>query len=629
MRVAKNADGTTTISGRAIVFDEPSQPLPFVEYIKPQALDGLDFSNLYLLYAHDYNNVLARADAGTLKVQKDAQGLTFTATLPDTTLAHDVRENILAGNVQGCSFGFNLPSDGSGDQWSTASDGTTIHTVTRISEVTELTLTPIPAYSQTSVQVQRDLAEYLRTKGDKEMNSSETQSQSASTASQTSSAASSATSSTSSSEVDFESIISRAITSAVSAATASTATPTSSARAYGDSKAKRRDDDDVDSDDSTDVDESDDTASNSASPASTAAKVQSSADAASSTASTASSSATPTSTSSRALNNVQKEEQREMKQITPTNNEQNLTRDLHDYLSTRNMSTELRDASAGVGLTTGSVLIPHEILTPDHETPQFPRLSQYVSQVSVSTTTGTKPYFDSTSDVLQTKAEFESSKEQLPRQIKSTDWKLQSYAGKYTTSRDLLMDAQYDWIGELRSSLNELRDNTDDALIAQALNTNPGHTKTATDALADIKTALNVNLKPNDSMNAQIIMTQSAYDALDQIKDGFGRGMLQPDPTAATSGRLFGKTVIVVADELLGKKAGDMVVAVAPLKKVITKFFNGQISGQFLDNFDVFDVVLGIFVREDVKNVRPDLVTILTLTSKSVSASDPNTPKAK
>ena len=616
--MSKNSDGTTTISGRAIVFNEPSQPLPFIEYIKPQALDGLDFSNLYLLYAHDYNNVLARADAGTLKVQKDDQGLTFTATLPDTTLAHDVRENILAGNVQGCSFGFNLPADGSGEQWSTASDGTTIHTVTRISEVTELTLTPIPAYSQTSVQVQRDLAEYLRTKGDNKMNSSETQSQ-------TSSAASSATSSATSSEVDFESIISRAVASAVSAATASTASPASSARSCGNDSAKRRDDDDVDSDDSTDVDESDDTASNSASPASTAAKVQSSADAASSTSSTVSSSATPTSTSSRAINNTQKEEQREMKQITPTNNEQNLTRDLHDYLATRNMSTELRDATAGVGLTTGSVLIPHEILTPDHETPQFPRLSQYVNQVSVSTTTGTKPYFDNTNDVLQTKAEFESSKEHLPREIKSTDWKLQSYAGKYTTSRDLLMDAQYDWIGELRSSLNELRDNTDDALIAQALNTNPGHTKTATDALADIKTALNVNLKPNDSANAQIVLTQSAFDALDQIKDGFGRPMLQPDPTNATSGRLFGKTVIVVADELLGKKAGDMVVAVAPLKKVITKFFNGEISGQFLDNFDVFDVVLGIFVREDVKNVRPDLVTILTLTSKSVSASDPKT----
>lgn len=626
MRVAKNNDGTTTVSGRAIVFNEPSQPLPFVEYIKPQALDGLDFSKLYLLYAHDYNNVLSRADAGTLTVNKDEKGLTFTATLPDTTLGHDVRENILAGNVQGCSFGFNLPEDGSGEEWSTASDGTTIHTVTRISEITELTLTPIPAYSQTSVQVQRDLAKYLREKGANNMDSSETKSQAPSSASTASSSASSATSSasTASSATDIEAIISRAVASAVSAVR-SCASPASEKKRCGDG-------DDVDlRDDDTDVDETDDTSSASASPASTASDAPSSASNASSagTISPASSSETPASSASSREINTQKEEKRDMKTITPTNNEQNLTRDLHDYLATRNMSTELRDASAGVGLTTGSVLIPHEILTPDHETPQFPRLSQYVDQVSVSTTTGTKPYFDNTNDVLQTKAEFESSKEQLPREIKSTDWKLQSYAGKYTTSRDLLMDAQYDWISELRSSLTELRDNTDDALIAGALTANPGHTKTATDALADIKTALNVNLKPNDSANAQIVLTQSAFDALDQIKDGFGRPMLQPDPTNATSGRLFGKTVIVVADELLGKKAGDMVVAIAPLKKTIIKFFNGQISGQFLDNFDVFDVVLGIFVREDVKNVRPDLVTILNLTNKAVAASDPNQAKAK
>ena len=72
---------------------------------------------------------------------------------------------------------------------------------------------------------------------------------------------------------------------------------------------------------------------------------------------------------------------------------------------------------------------------------------------------------------------------------------------------------------------------------------------------------------------------------------------------------------------MLGK-AGDAVAIVAPLKKAVTKFYNGEISGQFLDNFDVFDVVLGLFVREDVKAIRPDLVTVIKMPAKAIAASD-------
>lgn len=619
MRAVKNADGTTTLTGRAIVFNQPSEPLPFIEYIDSGALDGVDLSKLLLLYAHDYDNVLSRADAGTLTTKIDENGLTFTATLPDTTLANDVRENINAGNLQGCSFGFNLPTNGSGETWSTRSDGVQIHHVTHIESVSELTITPIPAYTQTSVQVQRDLAEYLRMKGEKKTMETQNSSVAASSATSATSKRAAETVATSSAE-SLDEIIKRAVAQAVQSAT--DALKSSNDRDCGNGKTKKRDDDDADNADvDTDTDEDDD-AQPKKPKSSAASSSENSSASSSSVSSSYSASVATSSASNRSIDTITKEEKRDMKTITPENNdEKHLTRDLHNYLANREMPQDLRDATAGVGLPTGSVLIPHEILTPDHEQHQFPRLGQYVNQISVSTTTGTKPYFETTNDVLQTKAEFESSKEQLPRVIKSTDWKLQSYAGKYTTSRDLLMDSQYDWVAELRSSLNELQDNTDDSLIATALLANPGHSVTAKDAVADLKTALNINLKPNDSAQAQIVLTQSAYDALDQLKDGFGRPLLQPDPTQATSGRLFGKTLIVVADELLGK-AGDAVAVVAPLKKVITKFYNGQVSGQFLDNFDVFDVVLGLFVREDVKALRPDLVTVVKMPPKAIAASD-------
>lgn len=591
-----------------------------------------------LLYAHDYDNILARADAGTLTTSIDKDGLTFKATLPDTTLANDVRENINAGNLRGCSFGFNLPPDGSGETWSTRSDGVQIHHVTQIESVTELTITPIPAYTQTSVQVQRDLAQYLRTKGDIE--NMENNSNVASTASDTVERSASIAAS---SAVDFSALIKRAIDSAVaSVASATVATSSNDSRACSTANKKRDDDDgvddvdagtddggDVDTDADVDTDEDDDSTPKSSAVAasavatnSTASSAASSAVSSSASSSTSGSSSASNSTSTRNVN--VKEENDTMIDITPNSQDKKndeIVREFKHYLVTRDLTGNLKRDTASVGLPTGSVLIPKTIMPAEHEQYQFPRLGSLVHNVSVSTTTGVVPVFQTTDQKLQTKAEFDHAADASAKMIKEISWKLQSYGSKFTTSRDLLMDSSYNWIAELQQTLGDLKDNTDDSLIATALTTNATNKLTATDAIADIKKALNVNLKPVDARNAQIILSQSAYNALDQLKDGFGRPLLQPDPTNATSNRLFGKTVVIVDDNLLGK-AGEANVVVTPLNRSIYSFNEGQISGQFLDNFDVFDVVLGVFVRKDVEVARPDLITTIKLTDKSVAASD-------
>ena len=617
IRAVNNNDGSYTVSGYAVVFNQPSQPLPFIEYISRDALNDVDFSQTLLLYAHDYNKILARADSSTLKTEIDDTGLKFTAQIPDTTLGTDTFKNIQAGNVKGCSFGFTIANGG--DRWDTRDDGTTVHYVDKIDTVSELTLTAIPAYEETSVsaQVQRDLQEYLKEEQDlnsKEKDNSEVVRSSAVASSAASTATSSAASSaTSTAEID------EIVASAVSAAVAGIKTAVSAACHPG-SAAKRDDVDDSDVDDTADdSDVEDDAQGNQSSPASTAASsaVNTSA---------AASSNTSSAVSSATRQNQQednKEEHRAMIDITPNqqSKSEEITREFKNYLLTRDLTGELKRDTAGVGLPTGSVLIPKTIMAPEHEQHQFPRLGNLVHNVSVSTTTGIVPVFQTTDQKLQTKAEFDHSADASSKLIKQIAWTLKSYGSKFTTSRDLLMDSNYDWISELQQTLGDLKDNTDDSLIANALITNATHKVTATDAIADIKTALNVNLKPVDSRNAQIILSQSAYNALDQLKDGFGRPLLQPDPTNATANRLFGKTVIVVDDNLLGK-AGEANVVVTPLNRSIYSFNEGQVSGQFLDNFDVFDVVLGVFVRKDVEVARPDLITTIKLTQKSIATSD-------
>lgn len=622
LRAAKNDDGTTTISGYAVTFNQPSQPIPFIEYIDDHALDNVDFSKTLLLYGHDFNKILARADSHTLNIKVDQHGLFFTATLADTTLANDVREDIIAGNLKGCSFGFDIAPNG--DSWDTDKDGNTIHYVNKISNVAELTITPIPAYTSTSVQVERDLKEYLNNKEDNmQDNNSETQKLDAAQSAE--SAAVSAD--------KLNELIRQAVKSAVSNICVA-----------------KRDDDvddgsDVADDTSDDVDESDDANSNSATPDSTASVASSeNSESSSSSASSessednlssavASSAVSSVASSENRSIDINKEENTHMINVTPNseNKKEQQLRDFAHYLVTREVrpSLQQRDGAAvqGVGLTQGSVLIPQSILSADHETHQFPRMEQYVHSVNVTTTTGKQPYFSENSGVLQTKAEFDHSKDVQLSALKFINWDLKTYAGKLALSRELLMDSDKgsteNWLAEAQSQMKDLQDNTNDQLISAALQA--GSTvKNATDAIADLKTILNVNLKPNDSANAQIVLTQSAYNALDQLKDNFGRPLLQPDPTSATSNLLFGKPVVKVDDTLFGK-AGDAIAVIAPLKKVIYDFQMGQVTGQFIDNYDIFDTTLGVFLRKDVVNGRPDLVNILKLTDKSLAASTPTT----
>lgn len=629
LKASKNDDGTTTISGYAVTFNQssqliPAKPISFIEYIDDHALDDVDFSRTLLLYCHDFNKILARADSNTLNIKVDQHGLFFTAKLADTTLANDVREDIIAGNLKGCSFGFNVAPNG--DSWDTDNDGNTIRYVNKISNVAELTITPIPAYTSTSVQVERDLKNYLETKEDNmSENNSETPKQD--TAQSAESAAVSAD--------KLNELIRQAVKSAVSTLAV----------------AKREDavDDADDADDGSDVadntiddvDERDDANSNSATPSSTAS-VAASSESQESSGSSASSNSSEDSSSSAVANSAVssvassenrsidiKEENTDMINVTPNseNKKEQQLRDFAHYLVTREVrpSLEQRDGAAvqGVGLTQGSVLIPQSILSADHETHQFPRLEQYVHSVNVTTTTGKQPYFEENSGVLQTKAEFDHAKDTQLSALKFINWDLKTYAGKLALSRELLMDSDKgsteNWLAEAQSQMKDLQDNTNDQLISTALQA--GSTaKNATDAIADLKTILNVNLKPNDSANAQIVLTQSAYNALDQLKDNFGRPLLQPDPTSATSNLLFGKPVVKVDDTLFGK-AGDAIAVIAPLKKVIYDFQMGQVTGQFIDNYDIFDTTLGVFLRKDVVNGRPDLVNILKLTDKSLAAS--------
>lgn len=602
--------GTRQLSGYAVAFNQPSQPLPFTEYISPHAFDDVDFSQVRLLYAHDFNNILARVDSGTLSLKTDDKGLFFVADIPDTTLGNDVYTNVENGNIKGLSFNAQIDPN-NGDTWEQGADGKVIHTINHFASLAEISLTPIPAYTETSVQVARDYKEVLNN-----MNTdSSTAAQSQAPAS--SSAASAKPSSASGADLAKQiATLTNKVNELLNNAQPANST------------AKR--DDNVEEADSDEVDRASAPANpgdptSSAKSASTA--VANPGDPTSNK--NASRAAEPASDVTRSAepvvavneNKENNENGDDIKMSTKLNDpKESITRDFANFLKTGQVADSISRADNNIGLNSGSVIIPETILTPEHEQHQFPRLGSLVRTVKVSTTTGKLPVFQTSSDKLSVHTEFQPSERHAAPEIKPINWDLKTYTGNYAFSQDLISDSSYNWQSELSSRLQELKDNTNDDLIINAL-TNSVTTKTATDLISDIKTALNVNLKPQDSQAASIVLSQSAFNELDQMTDKEGRPLVQPDVTKGTGQSILGKTVVVVDDLLFpAAKAGDANIIVAPLQKAVINFQNNEITGQFIDSYDVWYKILGIYLREDVVQARKDLITLITSSKATAGA---------
>lgn len=300
------------------------------------------------------------------------------------------------------------------------------------------------------------------------------------------------------------------------------------------------------------------------------------------------------------------------KQVVATGAE-NETAAFEEFLKTG----EVRDAS-GIALKDGAVIIPETILAPEHEQHQFPRLGNLVRKVAVSTTTGKLPVFMTSTDTLKAHTEYAPTDKGATPEIKPILWDLNTYTGAYAFSQELISDSSYNWEAELRSRLVELRDNTDDSLIMSAL-TNGVTAVASSDPVSALKTALNVTLKPQDSQSASIILSQSAYDIVDQLVDGEGRPLLQPAVANATGYSILGKTVVIVDDNLFPKNVNAIV---APLNKAVINFKLAEITGQFQDTYDIWYKQLGIFLREDVVQARKDLIINLNL-SKPAGTTTP------
>ncbi|QPM89374.1 HK97 family phage prohead protease [Pseudooceanicola algae] len=154
LRADDGDDAPQVLVGYAAMFNELSEDLGgFREQIAPGAFAKSLGGDVRALFNHDPNLVLGRTKSKTLSISEDQRGLRVEITLPNTSAARDLLENMRVGNVDQMSFGFRTIAD----EWNEV-DGKLVRTLL---EVRLLDVSPVtfPAYPQTEI-AKRSMAEW-------------------------------------------------------------------------------------------------------------------------------------------------------------------------------------------------------------------------------------------------------------------------------------------------------------------------------------------------------------------------------------------------------------------------------------------------------------------------------------
>lgn len=145
---ALTAPDSTLLSGYAALFlTEAVIGGEFRERIAPGAFtQTLKARDVLALWNHDGSRILGRKSSGTLRLFEDTKGLHFQLDAdPSTPDGQTAIGTVRRQDVTGCSFGFTVADE----DWDDGGD-VPLRTIKEI-RLYEISLTPSPAYAQTTV----------------------------------------------------------------------------------------------------------------------------------------------------------------------------------------------------------------------------------------------------------------------------------------------------------------------------------------------------------------------------------------------------------------------------------------------------------------------------------------------
>jgi uncharacterized protein len=147
----RQAENGTTLYGYAALFDSPSEPMPFIEYVKRGAFSKTlnDGADVRLLIDHE-GVPLARTKSGTMRLMEDERGLAVEADLdPMNPDAARVISAMKRGDLSQMSFAFRTIQD-------KFSDDRMVRELREV-QLYDVSVVTFPAYEQTVAEIRSRL----------------------------------------------------------------------------------------------------------------------------------------------------------------------------------------------------------------------------------------------------------------------------------------------------------------------------------------------------------------------------------------------------------------------------------------------------------------------------------------
>jgi uncharacterized protein len=140
------------IEGYFAVFNGATELWPGAfEELAPGAFDKTLGNDIRALINHDTTLVLGRNKSGTLELKADSHGLWGRIKInPSDSDAVNLYQRVKRGDVDQCSFGFNISAETT--DW--RDDGTVKWTITEV-DLHEVSVCTFPAYEETGVQARK------------------------------------------------------------------------------------------------------------------------------------------------------------------------------------------------------------------------------------------------------------------------------------------------------------------------------------------------------------------------------------------------------------------------------------------------------------------------------------------
>lgn len=228
----------------------------------------------------------------------------------------------------------------------------------------------------------------------------------------------------------------------------------------------------------------------------------------------------------------------------------------------------------------GGYVIPEDIQTKINKLRQSDDdLKQYVNVIPVSTNKGAR--------TLERRAEHtpfaplsEYGDPNAMQEIESPKfdritYAIEDYAGFLPVYNSILEDSDQALENYLIEWIAKKGKATDNHFILQVID---GFDKAVLDDYTGIKTTLNVDLDPAFLPTTRIYTNQDGFNHLDQLEDGNGRPLLQPDPTNPTKKLLFGYPVVVFSNKTIKTAVNLAPVIIGDLKEAVNYWDRKQIS---------------------------------------------------